>query len=88
MEIYHVRFKVADLITGNGRRRTIHRRRVVRSSGSYKYAGLGVRRRAPRRHLTHHRRTTAVSGYRRPRRTLLGGRSRVHRVHRRHVMLV
>ena len=39
----HIANKVADLITGSGRRR-IHRRRTVRSAGSYKYASLGVRR--------------------------------------------
>ena len=86
--------KIADVITGSGRlhrRHTIHhRRRTVRSAGSYKYAGLGLVRR-PRRHLTvHRRRTTTVGGYRRhtvhrrPRSTLLGRR----RVHRRHVMLI
>ena len=85
----HIANKVADLITGSGRRRIVHRRRTVRSAGSYKYSGLGLVRR-PRRHLVHRRRTTTVGGYRRhtvhrrPRSTLLGRR----RVHRRHVMLI
>ena len=76
--------KVADLVTGNGRRRIIRRRRVVRAAGSFKPSGYGIRR--PRRHLTvHRRRTTTVGGYRRhtvhrrPRSTLIG-RRRVHRV--------
>ena len=57
--------KIADVITGTGRRHhTIHRRRVVRGS-SYKYSGLGLVRR-PRRHLVHRRRaTTTVGGYKR-----------------------
>ena len=66
--------KVADLISGSGRRRTVRRSRV---GGSYRITGAAVRRRAPRSRLTTRRRTTGC-GYKRraPRRTLVVRRRR------------
>ena len=61
--------KVADLISGTGKKR-IYRKRTVRGS-SYKITGMGSRR--PRSRLsTVHRRRTVVGGmtHRKPRSTL------------------
>ena len=59
--------KVADLISGSGRRRTVHHRRVGRG---YKITGASMRRRAPRSRLTTRTRRTTGCGRRAPRRTL------------------
>ena len=68
--------KVADLISGSGRRRrTVRRSRV---GGSYRITGAAVRRRAPRSRLTTRSRRTTGCGYkhRAPRRTLVVRRRR------------
>jgi hypothetical protein len=69
--------KVADLISGSGRRRrTVRRRRV---GGSYRITGAAVRRRAPRSRLTTRSRRTTGCGYKKrraPRRTLVVRRRR------------
>ena len=67
----YVANKIADMISGEGSRRRIHRPRTVRSVGSYKYSGLGLKRRAARKRLTRVRHVTSTCGYRRkPRSTL------------------
>ena len=67
--------KVADLISGTGKKR-IYRKRTVRGS-SYKITGMGSRR--PRSRLsTVHRRRNAIGGmtHRKPRSTLVIRRRR------------
>ena len=67
--------KVADLISGSGRK-VVRRRRITRGS-SWKTTGTGTRR--PRRRLTIRRKTTGTGIKRRaPRRSLAGIRK--HRV--------
>ena len=63
--------KIADVISGTGRRRAVRKPRTVHSAGSWKPSGMGVRRR-PRSTLTRTRRTTVGTGHktRRPRSTL------------------
>ena len=64
--------KVADLISGSGRK-VVRRRRITRGS-SWKTTGTGTRR--PRRRLTIRRKTGTGIKRRAPRKTLL---KRVHR---------
>ena len=60
--------KLADVISGTGRRRrAIRKPRTVHSAGSWKPSGMGVRRRRPRSTLTRTRRTTVGTGHRKPR---------------------
>ena len=60
--------KIADVISGTGRRKAVRKPRTVRGS-SWKPSGMGVRRR-PRSTLTRTRRTTVGTGHRKPRATL------------------
>ena len=69
--------KIADVISGNGRKRRSVRkprtvRRTVHSAGSFRPSGYGVKRRRPRSTLTRKRRTTVGTGRktRKPRATL------------------
>ena len=57
--------KIADVISGTGRRKAVRKPRTVRGS-SWKPSGMGVRRR-PRSTLTRTRRTTVGTGHRKPR---------------------
>ena len=67
----YVANKIADMISGEGSRRRIHRPRTVRSAGSFRPTGYGLARRAPRKRLTRVRHVTSACGYRRkPRSTL------------------
>ena len=67
----YVANKIADMISGEGSRRRIHRPRTVRSAGSFRPTGYGMARRAPRKRLTRVRHVTSACGYRRkPRSTL------------------
>ena len=43
--------KIADMISGGRKRRTVTRRRRVTRGTSYRLTGMGVKRRAPRRRL-------------------------------------
>ena len=63
--------KIADVISGTGRRRAVRKPRTVHSAGSWRPSGMGVRRR-PRSTLTRTRRTTVGTGRktRKPRATL------------------
>ena len=58
--------KIADVISGTGRRKAIRKPRTVHSAGSWKPSGMGVKRR-PRSTLTRKRRTTVGTGHRKPR---------------------
>ena len=63
--------KIADVISGTGRRRAVRKPRTVHSAGSWKPSGMGMRK--PRKTLgTRKRRTTVGSGRktRKPRATL------------------
>ena len=63
--------KIADVISGTGRRRAVRKPRTVHSAGSWKPSGMGMRK--PRKTLgTRKRRTTVGSGRktRKPRTTL------------------
>ena len=60
--------KIADVISGTGRRKAVRKPRTVRGS-SWKPSGMGVHRR-PRSTLTRTRRTTVGTGHRKPRATL------------------
>ena len=53
--------KIADVISGTGRRKAVRKPRTVHSAGSWKPSGMGVRRR-PRSTLTRTRRTTVGTG--------------------------
>ena len=61
--------KIADVISGTGRRKAVRKPRTVHSAGSWKPSGMGVHRR-PRSTLTRTRRTTVGTGHRKPRATL------------------
>ena len=58
--------KIADVISGTGKRRATRKPRTVHSAGSWRPSGMGVRRR-PRSTLTRTRRTTVGTGHRKPR---------------------
>ena len=45
----YVANKIADMISGEGSRRRIHRPRTVRSAGYFRPTGYGLARRAPRK---------------------------------------
>ena len=66
--------KIADVISGTGRRKAVRKprtvRRTVHSAGSFRPSGYGVKRRRPRSTLTRTRRTTVGTGHRKPRTTL------------------
>ena len=67
----YVTNKTADMISGEGSRRRIHRPRTVRSASGFRPTGYGMARRAPRKRLTGVRHVTSACGYRRkPRSTL------------------
>jgi len=72
--------KIADAISGGGRRRVVHRRRIthrVHHAGSYRLTGMGARRK-PRARLGVRRVRRVGSGVRRaPRRHLVHRRRRV-----------
>ena len=63
--------KIADVISGTGRRKAVRKprtvRRTVHSAGSFRPSGYGVKRRRPRSTLTRKRRTTVGTGHRKPR---------------------
>ena len=59
--------KIADVISGTGRRRAVRKPRTVHSAGSWRPSGMGVKRRRPRSTLTRTRRTTVGTGHRKPR---------------------
>ena len=60
--------KIADVISGTGRRRAVRKPRTVHSAGSFRPSGYGVKRRRPRSTLTRKRRTTVGTGTRKTRR--------------------
>ena len=70
-ELTYIANKIADVISGTGRRRAVRKPRTVHSAGSWKPSGMGVKRR-PRASLTRTRRTTVGTGRktRKPRATL------------------
>ena len=62
--------KIADVISGTGRRKAVRKPRTVHSAGSWRPSGFGMRKK-PRSTLTRKRRTTtAGTGHRKPRSTL------------------
>ena len=64
--------KIADVISGTGRRKAVRKPRTVHSAGSWKPSGFGMRKK-PRSTLTRKRRTTTVGTgrkTRKPRETL------------------
>ena len=82
----YVANKIADMISGEGihkRRPAIHRRKTVRTAGSFRPTGFGMARRAPRKRLTRVRHVTSACGYRRKPRSTLHRRSRTVRTVRR-----
>ena len=58
--------KIADVISGTGRRKAVRKPRTVRGS-SWKPSGMGVHRRRPRSTLTRTRRTAVGTGARKTR---------------------
>ena len=59
--------KIADVISGTGRRKAVRKPRTVHSAGSWRPSGFGMRKK-PRSTLTRKRRTTVGSGTRKTRR--------------------
>ena len=59
--------KIADVISGTGRRKDVRKPRTVHSAGSWKPSGMGVHRRRPRSTLTRTRRTAVGTGARKTR---------------------
>ena len=60
--------KIADVISGTGRRKAVRKPRTVHSAGGWKPSGYGVKRRRPRSTLTRKRTTTVGTGTRKTRR--------------------
>ena len=58
--------KIADVISGTGRRKAVRKPRTVHSAGSWRPSGFGMRKK-PRSTLTRTRRTTVGTGHRKPR---------------------
>ena len=69
--------KIADVISGTGRRKAVRKPRTVHSAGSFRLSGYGMRRRKPRATLSRTRRTvgTGARKTRKPRATLARVRS-------------
>ena len=59
--------KIADVISGTGRRKAVRKPRTVHSAGSWRPSGMGVKRRRPRSTLTRTRRTAVGTGARKTR---------------------
>ena len=62
--------KIADVISGTGRRRAVRKPRTVHSAGSWRPSGMGVKRRRPRSTLTRTAVGTGARKTRKPRATL------------------
>ena len=67
--------KIADVISGTGRRKAVRKPRTVHSAGSFRPSGMGMIRK-PRASLTRKRRTTVGTGTRRKPRASLTRRMR------------
>ena len=75
----YVANKIADMISGEGSRRTIHRPRTVRSASGFRPTGYGMARRAPRKRLTLVRRVSDIGGGYKRRAPIRRPRSTLHR---------
>ena len=64
--------KIADVISGTGKRRATRKPRTVHSAGSWRPSGMGVKKRRPRSTLARKPRASVGSGRktRKPRATL------------------
>ena len=60
--------KIADVISGTGRRKAVRKPRTVHSAGSWRPSGMGVKKRRPRSTLARKSGASLGTGHRKPRR--------------------